>query len=133
MSNANARTLFSTAAGFNILAGLPLLVATQPVSQLMGLQTTPTADLFIQVSMIVVLVFGWAYWKISRDPVRYRPFIVLGIILKILVVAVIGSHWLVGNVAWPLPTLVASDIVFALLFWRYLSSTRSAQALTQLH
>ncbi|MFJ2690506.1 hypothetical protein [Pseudomonas sp. NPDC087336] len=133
MSNANARTLFSTAAGFNILAGLPLLVATQPVARLMGLQTTPTAALFIQISMIVVLVFGWAYWMISRDPVRYRPFIVLGIILKILVVAVIGSHWLVGNVAWPLPTLVASDIVFALLFWRYLSSTRSAQALTQLH
>jgi hypothetical protein len=49
------------------------------------------------------------------------------------VVAVITSHWLAGTIAWPLPALAASDIVFALLFWRYLSSTRSAQALSQLH
>ena len=133
MSNAYARTLFSIAAGFNILAGLPLLVATQPVAQLMGLQMTPTTGLFIQITMIVVLMFGWAYWMISRDPVRYRPYIVLGIALKILVVAVITSHWLVGTIAWPLPALAASDIVFALLFWRYLSSTRSGQALSHLH
>jgi uncharacterized membrane protein (DUF106 family) len=133
MSNAYARTLFSTAAGFNILAGLPLLVFTQPVAHLMGLQITPTAGLFIQISMIVVLVFGWAYWMISRDPVRYRPYVVLGMILKILVVAVVSSHWLAGTISWPLPTLVASDIVFALLFWRYLNSTRSGQVLTQQH
>ena len=133
MSNAYARTLFGIAACFNILAGLPLLVATQPVAQLMGLQMTPTAGLFIQITMIVVLMFGWAYWMISRDPVRYRPYIVLGIALKILVVAVIASHWVAGTIPWPLPALVACDIVFAMLFWRYLNSTRSAQALTQLH
>jgi hypothetical protein len=83
--------------------------------------------------MLVVLVFGWAYWMISRDPVRYRPYVVLGMILKILVVAVVSSHWLAGTISWPLPTLVASDIVFALLFWRYLNSTRSGQVLTQQH
>ncbi|NWL22405.1 hypothetical protein [Pseudomonas umsongensis] len=133
MSNAYARTLFGIAACFNILAGLPLLVATQPVAQLMGLQMTPTAGLFIQITMIVVLMFGWAYWMVGRNPVRYRPYIVLGIALKILVVAVIASHWVAGTIPWPLPALVACDIVFAMLFWRYLNSTRSAQALTQLH
>lgn len=133
MSNAYARTLFGIAACFNILAGLPLLVATQPVAQLMGLQMTPTAGLFIQITMIVVLMFGWAYWMVGRNPVRYRPYIVLGIALKILVVAVIASHWVAGTIPWPLPALVACDIVFAMLFWRYLNSTRSAQSLTQLH
>lgn len=124
MSNSSARTLFGSAAGFNVLAGLPFLVAMQPVAALMGLQVTPTSALFIQITMALVVMFGWAYWMISRDPVRYRPYIVLGILLKILVVAVIYGHWLAGNIPWPLPVLASGDIVFALLFWRYLSSTR---------
>ncbi|MBK5356586.1 hypothetical protein JFU37_29485 [Pseudomonas sp. TH41] len=124
MSNSSARTLFGSAAGFNVLAGLPFLVALQPVAALMGLQVTPTSALFIQITMALVVMFGWAYWMISRDPVRYRPYIVLGILLKILVVAVIYGHWLAGNIPWPLPVLASGDIIFALLFWRYLSSTR---------
>lgn len=124
MSNSYSRTLFGSAAGFNVLAGLPLLVAMQPVAALMGLQVTPTSTLFIQITMALVVMFGWAYWMISRDPVRYRPYIVLGILLKVLVVAVIYGHWLAGNIPWPLPVLASGDIVFALLFWRYLSSTR---------
>lgn len=124
MSDNYARKLFTTAAIFNLLAGLPLLIAMRPVGELMGLQITPTAALFIHITMGVVVVFGWVYWQIARDPLRYRPYILLGIILKLLVVGVIYAHWLVGDISWPLPALAFGDIVFSFLFWRYYLQTK---------
>lgn len=124
MTNSYTRKLFISAACFNVLAGLPLLVALRPVAALLGLQVTPTATLFIQLTTCLVVVFGWVYWMIARDPLRYRPYILLGLILKVLFVSVVYGHWLVGNIPWPLPAVAAGDIVFALLFWRYLSSAR---------
>lgn len=120
MQNTYSKGLFTTAACFNVLAGLPWLVALRPVVELMGLDITPAGGLFIQITMAVVVAFGWAYWMIGRDPVRYRPYITLGLMLKIMVVALIYGHWLAGNIPWPLPVLASGDIVFAALFWRYL-------------
>ena len=126
MKTTYTKGLFKTAACFNVLAGLPLLLAMEPVARLMGREITPTSTLFIQITMSIVVVFGWAYWMISVDPVRYRPFIGLGIALKAMVVALISSHWLAGHIPWPLPALASGDIVFAVLFWRYLSGSRLA-------
>ncbi|MNJ72505.1 hypothetical protein D3C77_691620 [compost metagenome] len=77
----------------------------------------------MQLTMGVVVVFAWAYWMIARDPVRYRPYIVLGLLLKIMVVTIIFGHWLAGNIGWPLPALASGDILFGLLFWRYYQQT----------
>ncbi|MFC5698396.1 hypothetical protein ACFPU0_22950 [Pseudomonas sp. GCM10022186] len=123
MSDGHVRWLFLSAAWFNLLAGLPLLVAMRSVAGVMGLEITPTSTLFIQISMGVVLVFALAYWMIARDPLRYRPYIPLGIVLKLLVVLVIHGHWLAGNLDWPLAALAIGDIVYALLFWRYYQRT----------
>lgn len=123
MSDRHARWLFLSAAWFNLLVGLPVLVAMDPVARLIGLELTPTATLFIQITMGVVVVFGLAYWMVARDPLRYRPYIPLGMSLKLLVVLLIQGHWLAGNIAWPLPVLACGDILFALLFWRYYRKT----------
>ncbi|MNR68936.1 hypothetical protein D3C85_1938270 [compost metagenome] len=56
---------------------------------------------------------------IARDPLHYRPYILLGIILKVLFVVVVYGHWLAGSIPWPLPVVASGDIVYALLFWRY--------------
>lgn len=113
------RGLFVTAAWFNWLAGLPLLVATGPVAPLMGLQLNAAATMFIQLTAGIVVVFGGVYWLIARDPVRYRVYIPLGILLKAYFVVVIYGWWLSGSLAWPLAALVSGDVVFAVLFWRY--------------
>lgn len=120
--------LFKSAACFNVLAGLPMLIAMRPVADLMGLEITPTSALFIQITMGLVVMFGGAYWMVSRDPVRFRPYIVLGLLLKIMVGILVFGHWLAGSIPLQLPVLASGDIVFALLFWRYLSSTRYAAA-----
>ena len=117
------RALFISAAGFNVLAGLLLVAAMGTAAGLMGLPLNPTAVLFIHITAGVVLVFGGVYWMIARDPVRYRPYIPLGIVLKVLVIVVVSGHWLAGHISWPLPALAAGDAIYAVLFWRYYRGT----------
>lgn len=127
MSTRHTRQLFICAALFNLLAGLPLLLVPGPAAELLGLSLNPTALLFIHIAMGLVVLFGGVYWLIARDPVRYRPFISLGVVLKTLVVVVILSHWLAGTINGRLPALAAGDLIFALLFWGYLRSTTGLQ------
>lgn len=117
------RALFLSAACFNWLAGIPFLAATTPIAWMMGLDPNPTAVLFIQLTAGVIVAFGGAYALIARDPVYYRPYIPLGLILKLYFVAVVYGWWLSGGIPWPLPALAAGDIVFSWLFWRYYRAT----------
>jgi len=107
------RGLFLVAACFNWIAGLPLFVATKPA-----------AALFVQLIGGLIVIFGGAYAMIARDPVRYRAYIPLGLILKTYVVVIVYGWWLIGAIPWPMPALAAGDIVFAVLFWRYYVATR---------
>lgn len=119
MSSSYTRLLFISGAIFNVLAGLPFLFAPQFMAALMGLELNATAAMFMQLVFGLVVVFGWVYWMIARDPVRNRPYILLGMILKVLVVTIFYGHWLVGNISWQLPVLASGDILYTLLFWLY--------------
>ncbi len=123
MASNSHRALFLSAAWFNFLAGLPLIVALDTMAPLMGFQINPTAVMFIQITAAIVLIFGWAYWMIARDPKRFRPYIQLGIIGKTMFVVVVWGHWFAGNLSWLLPALVAVDAIYAVLFWRYYRQT----------
>lgn len=98
MSTRHTRQLFICAALFNLLAGLPFLLVPGPAAELLGLPLNPTALLFIHITMGLVVLFGGVYWLIARDPVRYRPFISLGVVLKNLVVSSSSAT------GWPAPS-----------------------------
>ena len=125
------RGLFASAAVFNWLAGMPLLVAPSFATGLLGLPPlNATGMLFMQITAGVVVAFGIAYWMVSRDPVRYRPYIPLGIGLKVFLAGLVSVYWLRGQIPWPLPALAAFDFVFAWFFWRYLRGHPIAGAST---
>ena len=108
------RTLFTTAAIFNWLVGVPMLAAYPWVASLLALQGPPTV--WYHITAGVVVIFGYAYWKIAQDPVTYRPYVVMGILGKLLFVVVIYAHWLAGDVSARVAVLVTADLVFAGLF-----------------
>lgn len=116
----HARILFSIAAAFNFVAGLPILFAMPLAGSLVGMQPVPTEPLFVHLSGVLVLTFGWGYWRISRDPVANRPIIHMGIVGKSLVVLAVTWDWLAGNTNWAFPLLVSGDAVFVALFLDYL-------------
>lgn len=116
----HARILFSCAAVFNLLAGLPILLAMPWMAQLIGMQPVPNDPLLAHLSGVLVLAFGWGYWRISRDPLANRPIIHMGIVGKSLVVIVVFYDYAAGNTNFAFPLLVCADAVFAALFADYL-------------
>lgn len=117
-----ARGLFTCAALFNFCAGLPILLALPWMAQVIGMRPVPDSPLLAHLFGVLVLVFGWGYWQVARDPIANRPIIHMGIVGKTLVVLSVGYDFLMGNTNWPFALLVSGDAVFAALFAAYLGS-----------
>jgi len=122
----NARRLFTVAAIFNLLVGLPMLVAYPVVAKMLALQGPPTV--WFDIVACVVVLFGYVYWKVARDPVQFRPYVLLGILAKLLFVIAVYGHWLAGDISSRVAALVTVDLVFALAFAAYLRSSMPGRA-----
>ncbi|MCC6192914.1 MAG: hypothetical protein IT518_00475 [Burkholderiales bacterium] len=122
----SARRLFIPAALFNFAAGGLFLFAMPWLAGSMRIELTPSAMPFVHITASAVLLFGWGYWQAGVDPVRNRIAIVMGMVGKIAVVAVAFGHALAGGIGWGLPALTVVDLVFAILFWRFLRAHPAA-------
>ena len=113
---------------FNLVAGMLLLAATTPrVGNLLGIgETDRTGRTFLHITAGAVLLLGWGYWLVGRDPVTNRPIIQLGVIGKLAVIAIFWTHWLAGDIGVQLPVLTLVDAIYAGLFWWYLRSSAEA-------
>jgi hypothetical protein len=116
----NARALFTVAAIFNVTVGVAMLLAYDALAPWLGLPPEPTV--WVHLVALIVLVFGYAYWRVSMDPRRFRDYIVLGIVGKLAFVAVIYGHFLAGDATAMLAALVTADLVFAVLFGAHLKA-----------
>jgi hypothetical protein len=117
----NARPLFTIAAIFNAVVGLAMLLAYDLLLPWLGFPPRPTV--WIHIIALIVLVFGYAYWRIARDPSRFREYVVLGIAGKLAFVVAIYGHFIAGDATAALATLVTADLIFAGLFAAYLART----------
>src|SRR5574337_913732 len=117
MSVANARLLFGSAAAFNWIAGLPILLAGRQVAALAGIQGEQESLLFTQIAGLAIVGFGWAYWQVGRAPSENRAIVQLGLALKLGVVVLAFGNWLAGTINAALPVLALGDLVYAALFW----------------
>ena len=122
-----ARRLFGTAAFFNVVVALALLFLRPVLGPLVGLDPVAgTNRVFLYMTAFLIGTFGYAYLRIAGDPHRFRPFIELGTIGKLLAVTAVTWPWLMGEIRWQLPLIVGGDAVFALLFLDFLRRTRPA-------
>lgn len=118
-----ARRLFIPAALFNWSVAASLLLFSDSIGPLLHLDPASGTNLAMRdVCMLLIALFGFAYWQIGSDPTRFRPYIELGILGKALVVLAICGHWLAEHIGWQLPAVAFGDVVFALLFWNFLRS-----------
>jgi hypothetical protein len=120
MNDIHARKLFTIAAAFNAIVGIAFLVAMPQFAHLIQMSPVPSDPLFAHLGAVLVLTFGWGYWRIARDPIANRPIIHMGILGKSLVVIACYYDWLTGNTNWPFAFLVTGDAVFVVLFVDYL-------------
>ena len=119
------RWLFGVAAAFNTLVGLGFLSARAQLDPILGLTVAGgTNVVFVDLCAGFIILFGYAYLRAAIDPVRFRPFIGLGVIGKLMAVAVVLGLFAAHVIDARLPLLVGGDLVFALPFADYLRRTR---------
>ena len=117
----NTRALFGVAAIFNAVVGVAMLLTYGALAPWLGLPPQPTV--WVHLVALIVLVFGYAYWRVAQDPRRFRDYIVLGMVAKLCFVAVIYGHFLAGGATAMLAALVTADLVFAGFFAAHLKRT----------
>ncbi|UMZ10604.1 hypothetical protein I9018_24400 [Pseudomonas sp. MPFS] len=116
-----ARWLFGSAALFNALVAASVLFLEQMLRPLLGLEVATGSNLVMRdLAMALVAAFGVAYLCVALDPRRFRPYIVLGVLGKCLVLVCVFGHWLASHIGWQLPTLALGDAIYSLLFLQFL-------------
>jgi hypothetical protein len=112
--------MFQAAAVWNVGAALASVAMGQSGPRA-WLGFAPVGDpLGWHVAALCVALFGLAYLWISQDPPGHRDLIRLGLIGKPLVFAICLGHVLFGQAPPAAAVAGSGDLLFALLFWRYL-------------
>jgi len=122
--NIYARWLFGIAAVFNILVAAALLFAQPWLAPRLGLDPISGTNLvLVNFAGTMIGLFGYGYFRIARDPARFRPLIHYSAIGKLLAVGAAVWPWLAGAIGATIPLIMSGDIVLALLFFDYLCRT----------
>ena len=117
------RLFFWVATVFNLLAGLPLLLA--PDVMMTSLDVDVPADLlFHRFTGLLVVCFGALYALVAQDAVRFRPLVWLGIVGKAGVVALFTEAYVNGLVPFSLYAISLGDVAFVAGFIAFLMMTR---------
>jgi hypothetical protein len=122
MSPQRIRILFRTAALFNwsaVVFFLPVLGLADRLGR-----GAPTGTVFEHLGIGAIGLFGLGYWMVASAPEQNRGIVQLGLLGKVLAIVLVAGHYLAGNVSAPLALVVSGDVVFAVLFARYLATTR---------
>jgi hypothetical protein len=116
------RLFFWVAMIFNLLAGLPLLLAPTLMLTSLG-SDVPTDLLFHRFTGLLVVCFGGLYALVAQDAVRFRPLVWLGIVGKAGVVALFTEAYLNGRVPFSLYAISLGDVAFVAGFVAFLMTT----------
>ncbi len=119
------KLLFWIAAAFNVVAGLPMLLA--PADTLAKLvQPVPESLLTAQLAAWLIVVFGLGYAMVARDPQRHRGIVWMGVVGKAPIALLVWLNGGAAALATPTFLLALGDLVFVALFLAFLLRTRPA-------
>jgi hypothetical protein len=115
------RWLFFVAAVWNLLsAGAVLFLLTDSKFR-MGMQFPGTPDtISLQLLAACLFLFGLGYYWVSRDLLRNRDLVKLGVIGKPLVFLVFFGHALAHDIPISLVIPSVMDLLFGALFLEFL-------------
>jgi hypothetical protein len=121
-----ARWLFGSAATFNVAVAIALLFLRPSVAPILALDPINGSNI-VTINLVAMFVglFGYAFALAAFDPVRFRPFIPLGAIGKLLAVACVAWSWLMGIIPVTLPVFITADLIYVLLFITFLRHSRT--------
>jgi len=116
-----SKKLLYLAAAFNLLAGLLVLLFVHQAPALVGLQISDASQLmYVDLVAWLVTCFGLGYALGGYDLQRFWPFIAMGALGKLGVVALVIGYFACGHAGLLVALLSLGDLLFAILFVRLL-------------
>lgn len=110
------RIIFGVAAIYETVLGLAFIVAGPAIFTAAGIEP-PNHWGYLHFPAGLLVIFGYMFLQIARDPLANRGFVPYGILLKVCYVATVGWHWYSGGVPPMWKYLAAADLALALLFF----------------
>jgi len=113
--------LFGIAAALNLSVSAGLLLMRSWLAPFLGLDPIVGTNLvLLYLVAAFIAVFGYIYIRIAIDPVRFREFVHVSAVGKLLAVLSSLVPWMSGAIPATLPMLFGGDLILALLFFEYL-------------
>jgi hypothetical protein len=108
-----AKWVFTLAAIYGLIT-IPLTYFAEPeMARRFGALGQP---LWFYGFLGVVLVFQLVYLQTGRDPVRYRPFMLLSLLAKLSFVVTAAAMFMVGRTVAEQALVTAPDLIWSVLF-----------------
>ena len=107
--------LFYLAAAYDGVLGLVFAVVPWGPYQMMGI-TPPNHWGYVQFPALLLLIFGWMFFRIARDPVANRGLIPFGIALKAAYCITVFWYWATSGVPGMWKPFAIIDLVMGVLF-----------------
>ena len=123
-----ARWLFGIAAVSNLTVAWALLFVSTAATFIGLAPVKGSHAVLLNFAASMIGLFGYGYLRIAMDPLRFRPLIHVSAIGKLLAVASAVGPWVDGEIPARLPSILAPDVIFALLFFDYLRRSIQADA-----
>jgi hypothetical protein len=115
-----SRPLFIVAAAYEALLGIGFTFFARPIFEYFRV-TPPNHYGYVQFPGLLLVVFAAMYWRISRDPVRYRDMMLYAIGCKASYCAVAFWYQFRGDIPSLWIPFAWADLAFLVLFvmaWR---------------
>jgi len=120
------RALLRFAGGFNLAAGVGMICLYHEGYRWLGL-TGPELPLPVQVTGVLVGLFGVGYLLVATRPREHYHLLVLGFWSKALSSVLALGHVAAGNLPWRfVPILFLADIVYLPPFWVIMRRIKAA-------
>lgn len=131
------KKFFALASFWNVSAGplllglylyLPSFIFTPE-----GIRFTlnPVLDAFYYVTIAAIVLFGVGYYAPSRDLMRNRVIVWLGIMGKVILTIIFFHLYFTNHITPLLPILLVGDLIWAAFFSIFLIQTRERVKVSQ--
>ena len=126
------RGIFYAGSAWNFLASVPTLFLVGSLPTIIGIDA-PNYPIFVYFNLMTVSMYGLVQFAVARNLATARPYVKILVAAKLLTVLffVFGVAFLKmpGELTGFLGPGIFLDLVFGILFWRYLAfSARQAVA-----
>ena len=119
------KRFFFVAALYNLVLGLVFLIFFSRLMTLFGMPQPPRELVaFHQMGILLAMVFGVGYYMVGRDLHSHSGIVIIGTIGKIAVFLLFLYHMIFSGLHFLIFLIGVGDLVFALLFIRFLASAR---------